>query len=227
MESLIAKLKPLRDRIDALTLRERALMFIAVMVVLYMIATNLVFAPLRADQARVGKDLDAKRQQIQALNQKIESVIRNKDVDPDEENRAKLTALKVQLQSLNANLGQMTQGFVSPQEMAKLVEQILLRNGRLQVMKVENIPPTPIGEPEAEVSGQSVAHEHEALVYKHGMRIELRGRYFDIVNYLKALEALDWKVFWGQVRLESEKYPTSKITLVIYTLSGQPGWIGV
>jgi MSHA biogenesis protein MshJ len=59
------------------------------------------------------------------------------------------------------------------------------------------------------------------------MRVELKGRYFDIVEYLKALEGLPWKVFWGEVSLESDKYPISKVSLVIYTLSRYPGWIGV
>nr|NIO43188.1 hypothetical protein [Burkholderiales bacterium] len=53
------------------------------------------------------------------------------------------------------------------------------------------------------------------------------GRYLDIVDYLKTLEALPWKMFWGEAKLETEKYPRSRFTLVVYTLSLREGWIGV
>ena len=64
-------------------------------------------------------------------------------------------------------------------------------------------------------------------IYRHGMRVEFKGRYFDIVKYLQSLEGLPWKVFWGEVSLETDEYPVSKVSLVIYTLSRYPGWIGV
>jgi MSHA biogenesis protein MshJ len=59
------------------------------------------------------------------------------------------------------------------------------------------------------------------------MRIELKGSYLDILGYLHALEALPWKVFWGQATLQTEKYPVSHITLLIYTLSTREGWIAL
>ena len=65
------------------------------------------------------------------------------------------------------------------------------------------------------------------MVYKHGMRVELRGGYMDILRYLKSLEALPWKVFWGQAVLKTEKYPDSRLDLLIYTLSTHEGWIGL
>jgi len=64
-------------------------------------------------------------------------------------------------------------------------------------------------------------------MYKHGLRIQLSGQYPDILRYLGALEALPWKVFWGEVQLQTEKYPVSRVTLVIYTLSLDEAWIGV
>jgi MSHA biogenesis protein MshJ len=59
------------------------------------------------------------------------------------------------------------------------------------------------------------------------MRIELKGQYLDIVRYLRALESMPAKVFWGEVQFESEKYPVSRITLVIYTISLNKAWLEV
>jgi len=106
--------------------------------------------------------------------------------------------------------------------MAKLLEQILARSHGLQLVKIESLPRALAVEETASTNVKTLG----AIVYKHGVRIEVTGRYFDIINYLKALEALPWKVYWGQVALETEQYPTSKLTLVIYTLSRHTGWIG-
>jgi MSHA biogenesis protein MshJ len=59
------------------------------------------------------------------------------------------------------------------------------------------------------------------------MNIEIKGGYLDILRYLKSLEALPWKVFWGKVTLKTEKYPDSRASVLIYTLSTREAWIGL
>lgn len=224
IDALKARALELRDRVDAFSLRERAMIFIAVMVVLYLVAFNLVFGPLRAEQARMDAQLKAKRDQVQSIETQIQNLVGGPAQDVNGSNRAKLASLQQQLKELDAAMDQMTAGVVSPKEMAKLVERMLMQNRGLELVKLENLPPAPIAENKTDGNAAATA---DAQIYKHGMRIELRGSYFDIVTYLKALEALPWKVFWGEVTLETEKYPSSKVTLVIYTLSRYPGWIGV
>jgi len=228
IETLRVRALEVRDRVDALSLRERGLVFVAVMVVLYLIAANLVFGPLRAEQSRIQDELKAKRELVRTTEGQTQALLGAQSGDINAANRAKLASLQQQLKELDATMDQMTAGVVSPTEMAKLVERILMQNRGLELVKLENIPSAPITD--GKTDGRSVAAPGavpDVQVYKHGMRIELRGSYFDIVNYLKALEALPWKVFWGEVQLETEKYPSSKVTLVIYTLSRYPGWIGV
>ena len=59
------------------------------------------------------------------------------------------------------------------------------------------------------------------------MNIEVKGGYLDVMRYLKSLEGLPWKVFWGKVTLKAEKYPDSRVNLLIYTLSTHEAWIGL
>lgn len=225
MDSLKAQIKTLADRVDAMSMRERGLIFFAVIVVLYLIAYNLVFGSLRADQTRLEQDLRSKRQQIQTADQQIAALFSTDGKDVNADNRAKVAALTQQIKELDSQMDRMTAGVVTPKEMAKLVEQMLTRNKNLELVKLEALPSAAI-DPEAKaVATAPVAGQ--VTVYRHGMRVEFKGRYFDIVEYLKALEGLPWKVFWGEVSLESDKYPVSKVTLVIYTLSRYPGWIGV
>jgi len=224
MEAIGQRVKVLADRIDGMSVRERGLIFFAVMVVLYLIANNVVFGPLRAEQARLEQDINVKREQARTLENQIGALVTGDSQDVNAQNRAKLAALAQQLEELDARVGRMTDGVVTPQEMAKLIEQVLARSKNLELVKLEALAPMPV---EEEAGRTGAAKSADATMYRHGTRVVLKGRYFDIVEYLKALESLPWKVFWGEVSLETDKYPVSQVTLVVYTLSRYSGWIGV
>lgn len=227
MNELKARLKTLADRIDAMSVRERGLVFFAVMVVLYLIAHNVVFAPLRAEQLRLEQELRGKREQIQAADRQVSSLFGGDGNDVNAANRARLAALQEQIKTLDAQMDQMTAGIVTPKEMAKLLEQVLARTKGLELVKLEALAPQAVDEVTPTGTPAAVQPAGGATVYRHGMRVEFKGTYFDIIEYLKAVESLPWKVYWGEVSLESDKYPVSKVTLVVYTLSRYPGWIGV
>jgi len=206
------------NRIDAMSLRERAMIFITLLVALYLLAVNVLFSPLNAEKDRLQQQVNQKRQETQALEMQVQALAGNGE-DPDAGKRKKLEALQQNLKTMDTELVRVTAGLVPPREMARLIEQMLLKNRGLQVMRVESIPATPLLEGGAGVTG--------TMVYKHGMHVEVKGGYLDILRYLKSLEALPWKVFWGKATLKTEKYPDSRVSLVIYTLSTHEAWIGL
>ncbi|MDH3513485.1 MAG: Atg14 domain-containing protein [Gammaproteobacteria bacterium] len=208
------------NRIDAMSLRERALIFITLLVALYFLAVNVLFGPVNADKDRLQQLVNQKRQETQAMEAQIQALVATGQ-DPEAAKRKKLEALRENLKTMDSELVRVTAGLVSPREMARLVEQMLLKNRGLRVMKVESLPAAPLVEEAPGASGSG------ALVYKHGMRIEVKGGYLDLMRYLKSLEGLPWKVFWGKVTLKAEKYPDSSVSLLIYTLSTNEAWIGL
>jgi MSHA biogenesis protein MshJ len=217
-----ALFKKYADRIDALSLRERAIVFVAVLVALYGVAANLLFPPLFAEEDRLKKQLAAKRAQIQSFEGQIQAALAKSAEDPDAPNRARAAQLEAQVRALDESLGAMTARLVSPRDMARVVEQMLLKNRRLEIVRIESLPPEPL----QPLSAAKEPHAG-ATAYRHGMRIELRGNYLDVLGYLRDLEALPWKVFWGQITLKVAQYPVSNVTLQIYTLSTRPGWIAL
>lgn len=213
-------LRQLGERIDAMSLRERGLIFVTVLVLLYFAANGLLFAPLHKQQQRLEGELKGRREQVAAVNAQVQRIVYEATRDPDKENAEKLKALRARIAGLDPQLARVTHSLVSPRDMARFMEQVLTRNRALQVIRIEALPPVAL-------EGQSGTAAAGREVFKHGMRIEVRGRYGDLVGYLRALENLPWKVFWGQVTLESEDYPMSRLTLTIYTLSLRQGWIGI
>lgn len=221
MEQLRALFKKYTDRINGLSLRERGIIFVALLVVIYGVAANLLFPPLTAEQTRLTKQLADKRAQVQAIEGQIQTALAKSVQDPDAPNRAKRVQLEAQLKALDESLAAVTSRLVPPREMTRMVEQVLLKNRRLEVVHLKSLPPEPLQKLASAATGGGAG----LTAYRQGMHIELRGNYLDILAYLRELEALPWKMFWGQVSLKVEQYPVSHVTLRIYTLSTQPGWI--
>ncbi len=223
-DDLKTQLKGMIDRIDAMSLRERALIFVTVLVAVYFIAVNLLFVPVNAEKDRLQKQVDQMRAENGLMDAQIQSLLAGGAHDADAGKRARIAALQQNLRQMDTTLAKTTSGLVPPKEMIRLVEQMLLKNRGLQVLRVESLPAAPLLDGGAGTNGNPAG---EAMVYKHGMRVELKGSYLDILRYLKSLEALPWRVFWGEVSLKTEKYPDAHLSLLIYTLSTHEGWIGL
>ncbi len=227
MNGLKEGLTRLRERIDGLALRERMLVFIAAPVVLFVLATNLLFAPLWDKHERQREQLADQHEQTEKFESQLQTILARASEDPDADSRAKLAALRERLGTIDAALAEQTAGLVSPTEMAKLVEEMLKQNRRLELVKFESLAPMRLGDETEQQQDKPAIAKLDYVVYRHGTRIQFRGRYADIVDYLETLERLPWKMFWGEATLETEQYPLSRFTLVLYTLSLREAWIGV
>lgn len=215
-------LKPLGDRIDALSLRERALLFAGVLGVLLVFATNYLFPSLQSQQKQLESELKLKRDQARVLYVQMEELAKTMQRDTEAEQRARIAELKVKLRDLEGPAAPGTQQIVTPRETVRLVRELLTRNRALQLVRLENLPATTL----VPAAGADAPAPTTRQIYRHGLRVQVRGQYRDIARYLQALEALPWRVYWGEVHLETQTYPHSELTVVIYTLSPNPEWIG-
>jgi len=224
MNALQEKYDQLSERIDRLSLRERAFVFVAMLAMLYLIAVSLLWQPLDARAKRLKTAVNAKQQQVKMLHTELQAM----GIDTRGNQKKRLVVLEKQLKQMDKALAGKTSGLVSPKEMARLVEDVLRKNRKLQLLSIKSLPPEPmIGSVTGDKTNQRVVNvAADSLIYRHGLQVTLKGRYADIVSYLKQLETTKWKVFWGQIQLSTEKHPVSELTLVMHTLSFEKGWIG-
>lgn len=230
LKQLRQQFKQIETRIDALSLRERGILFLTILGVLFWVATGVVFSSLRLEQQRFEQDVRGKLNELQNMSAQNEATKVKLAQDPEALARTRVAELKQKLITDEASVAQIIRGLVAPRDMPRLVQQMLEKNQALQMIKMENLPAQALDEEKnaaAPATQPAATANNAARVYRHGMRIELRGKYVDIVRYLRALEALPSKVFWGEVRFESEAYPVSRVTLVIYTISLNKAWLEV
>lgn len=217
----------LTDKIGAMTLRERGLVFAMLAAVLLSLVNLSLINPLMAKQKQLAGKMGQERTQMAAVQSALDAMTHAHNLDPDAPNRERLQQLKQQLAGMDKSLEGMQSGLVAHDKMAALLEDILRRNGQLQLVSLKTLPAASIVDMVADTTTQVVADKQQALVYKHGVELTVQGNYSGLLNYLVELEKLPWQMFWSKAKLDAHEYPKVKLSLTLYTLSLDKAWLSI
>ena len=135
--------------------------------------------------------------------------------------RVRVAELKQQLEVQEENIKDRRNRLVDPDKMASLLEQILNKNSKLQLVALETLPVILVTEPSRK------ANAGQKQIFKHGVKITLRGGYLDLFEYLVAVEKAPIQMYWGDANFSVDKYPDGELVLTLYTLSMDKAWLKV
>jgi MSHA biogenesis protein MshJ len=221
-------------RIDALSQRERVMVFAATAAGLVFVVHAGVIGPLLRKQELLRSEIVQQQHSIAGINEEIVQKLKEAEADPDAPVRARLGETRAESARLGESLRTMQQGLVPPERVAPLLESILRANGRLKMVSVRTLPVEPLSgigakkelaaEPAAAAAATKATAKRE-LLFRHGVEVTVRGSYLDMVDYMTALEALPTQLFWGRAQLEVEEYPSVRLTLTLHTLSLDEKWM--
>lgn len=234
----------LATRIDALTLRERIMVFAASAAAVVFLMHFFALGPQLRKQDALLAQISQQQNNIEGIDNEIRARVEAAQVDPDAPVRTRLAAVRKETEDLSIQLRAMQNGLVAPERMAPLLDSILRANGRLTLVAVRTLPAEsvleagrrataaaagPAATAAAPAAGQpgapAVAAGPAELLYRHGVEITVRGNYLDMIDYMAALESLPTQLFWGRAQLEAETWPASRLTLTLYTLSLDRKWM--
>lgn len=220
------RLTVLQTRIDALTLRERAILFFVILSLIYFVWSSLLVAPQEQEQKRLLAEIGQLRAEITTLEQQSLSIINRHNTDPNAAELKQLEQLERENTRLEQQLAQAVEGLIDPQQMAVALESVLKQQKNLSFVRIENLGATSLlSADSSEPSEQN--SESRVGIYKHTMRIELEGSYHNTLSYLRALENLPWRFHWEAVEMNTLEYPVARVVITVNTLSLSEGWIGV
>lgn len=219
--------------VNALSLRERALMIVAVIAVVYFIWSQALFAPLEIRAKKLGEDVQKQQASLNTVREQQRQILARAGADPDAGVRKQIDAITSMLAQFDTQLQDMTVDLIDPQQMAVVLEEVLTRKTDLKLVRVEALPPQPLGETLAEGEQAQADAENNAEpqllpgVYQHSLQIEFSGSYLSTLDYIKELESLQRRFYWGSVDFEVKEYPQAKVVITVNTLSLSDAWIGV
>lgn len=235
MNKLRQQWQNLADRVDAMSLRERALIFLAAVLVLVTLVNMLLIDPMLSRQSTLSRQVVQTQAQNKALQAQIQVMASAENTDPDEALRTRLQQMQQDMVSADTALLDFQSGLVSPQQMPSMLEDILLRNRALRLVSLKTLPMQNLAAAVAEVSTQAtdaqpapgVASAPQAGVFRHGVEITVQGSYADLLRYLTAMESSPYRMFWGKADLKTDSYPKATLTLTLYTLSLDKAWLTI
>jgi len=215
-------------KIDGMSLRERVMIFAAAAFLVAASISTVLLDPLLVKQKSSAAQLvqqQEKRKEIQARIQAVQQARRDDEQSPL---RLRVAELRRQLKEQEGYLQSRRDRLVEPDKMAGLLEQVLVKNDRLQLVELKTLPASPlVGNSQAEEPAGQTQPELQKQIFKHGIRITVRGGYLDMLRYLEALEKMPAQMFWGEISLGVDKYPDAVLTLTLYTLSLDKTWLTV
>jgi MSHA biogenesis protein MshJ len=216
-----SKLEQYRQRFDAQSLRERGLIAFSLIVVIGFGWWNSHAEPmmkktelLQTENQRLGDEVEKTRAIAGDIRQRIAGgVYREKEFQ--------LAMLGKELDELEDQLRVKTVELIDPGKMFELMNQLIYRDSRLQLLSLKRREVKPaipsLGEEETE----------EPALYRHVLEIKLAGKYLDILKYMQTLESLDWKLLWDEIEIQSDEHPKVTVEVAISTLSTRKEWVGI
>lgn len=207
------------ERVDAMTLRERAMLMAALIAVLFMFWDTFLMRPLNALHDTRGGQLESLQQQVGDLNEAIQAAVSEERIDPDQAARRELAGLRSRLIEVDRRLEEAARGLIEPGEMGRVLDALLSRTDGLELVAMRNLEPQALGSEDASSGG--------AAYYRHGIELEVSGPYHAVLDYLREVEGSKWEFVWGGVDLKVDEYPRNTTRIVLYTFSQREGLLGV
>jgi MSHA biogenesis protein MshJ len=219
---LFDKVRPLVERLDGSSLRERVLVFGAGVALLYVAWQWLLMEPLTA-RAKVAEQhlADARRQMT--MSEQIGAAAAH---DPAVEAALRNGALAARLAALDSNLNSVAHGYVAPERMTELLRSLLSEQRGLTLVSLINLPVESLSLPSAAKREAAIAPDDRGP-FLHPVEMVVEGDYGSVVVYLRALEALPWRIHWQRVELVAGDYPVNRVRIVIGALSLSRYWMTV
>lgn len=226
MSPAIAKIA---EQIDSRVLRERVLIFLTLLALIFLVWDLLVQGGIDRKQ----KNLQAETAKLATEQQNLQAQLSTLTIamasDPAIAKKNEIGALNASISEAEARLAGLSQGLISAELLPKALEDVLQRTASVKLLQVRTLAATelklttvksdPTGAVKTEVRG--------AGVYKHGVLIRIAGNYSQLIQLMAEIEKLGWKFYWESLDYTVSEYPNAEIDIRVFTLSSEEGLLGV
>lgn len=233
----LKKLQNISERINALQMRERALVALSAMAFIYMLWDFSFFQSKVQQESVLSERLSVAKTELTKLTAEEKILAKALTNDPTAAKRREIVRLEKQLAKLESDLRKISVGLIAAEQLPEILYDVLRSSSGVEFVAMTTHPAKPLPFPMLSIKSKqdkvdTVDNEeddfdNDVSVYQHAVTVEIEGSYFDVVGYLSRLEALQWRFYWELLDYEVSTYPRAKIILQVYTLSTEEGLLRV
>lgn len=233
-------------RFDARNRRERLMLIGAALAVAFFVVDAVALGPaLKTWRAAVRQQHAA---QTAAAAQAVESSRREVErVQLLRARQSELDSWRRRVREGEDALRAHQSALVGPEQMVALLEQMLAQRGQIRLRSMQTLARTDLLPPEGHAAATGPAAAASAvstparsvspgaaetaasagMLYRHGVELTVEGSFAELLDYVRALEAMPQRVLWGKVAFKVEQYPKASLTLRLYTVSRERHWLEI
>lgn len=219
----------LLEKIDGRVLRERVLIFLTSLALIFLLWNFLVQA--RFDRERIALQAEATKvaSEQQTLQTQMSNLAMAMASDPAIAKTNIIQKLNTDIASVEARLSNLSQGLISAEQLPKVLEEVLLRTSSVKLLQVRTLAATELqlAAPPQGTNTEGKSASGGTGVYKHGVLIRVAGSYSQLIQLMTEIEALQWKFYWESLDYTVKQYPNAEIDIRVFTLSSEEGLLGV
>ncbi len=202
-------------RIDAMSLRERAFLFLAVIFVLLALADVLLLSPAQTAHRTIIQRHAAQGVELTRLRAELSTVAQ--PVDANKAARQDLANADAQLQQVMQQIKTLAPVIEGGPPLEQVLEQFLRRQPGLTLLGTTSLAP--------EVATANTTPGNAAVpgLSKRGLELRVAGPYAELTRYVKTLEAALPSLRWGALALKRDKdQRDAELTLQVFVVGVQP-----
>jgi MSHA biogenesis protein MshJ len=220
-----ARWKAFAARIDALNLRERAFMFIALVVVVVALVDLLWQAPARQAYQRARQESVATSTELQRLRAAVLEQARAPN--PERELRVQIDQVRAKLEELDRSIAMHGGPTRAAPGLQDLLVRVLRRYPARTLVRTTNgasaepaVARASLPAPAPAASGTAAPRATPAL-QRQGLEVTVAGPYAELLRFVQTLETAMPELRWGAMRLVSGER-VSELTLQLQLVRPQP-----
>lgn len=213
-----ARLRKIAERVNGLSLRERALLLLAAFAVIFLLWDFSSMQALGQRQEAVRTELQNIRQRVADLTQNLQQLAAQSGRDPNRQLETEREALQAEIDNLEARLADRHGGIATSKESVSVLAALLARRAGVEIIQLENLPPGRL---------ESAAGNPVPGLFVHRVRVVIESDFEGIRDYLEQTATLPRGVFWESLNLSVEQWPTNRIELMLYSVTLDDRWLGV
>jgi len=228
----VKALKDALQKVDALSVRERLILFVLLLAGIWAVVDGLLLAPQTETRQREQQKLQAAYNTLAEAEQALTQ--RASQPDPNLADRQRLESARINLDARMQTTQRLQARMVAPKDRVNVLQGLLAAQPGLRLASLDTLPAEPVGIGTVVQAGSATSHpatqptqaEPPAL-FKHGVKLTLVGNYRALTQYMERLERLPVGFYWARAELDASAHPEVALTLVLYTLSQESTWLTV
>jgi MSHA biogenesis protein MshJ len=232
------KLLQMLNRLEALSLRERAMVLLGAPLLLVMAGEMLVFGPIGKETTEARKQADRQQDELKALGAVLAAQPAAAPLPGADQLLRQRNELQGQIDAAHAITASLEQSV----DWGTVVRATVSGTPGLTLTQLKTMPaevvfspsmvkpataaPARPGKPASGAEAKAPAHAAGAgaageAIYRHRAELTVKGNFGTLLGYLQTLQRVPGDLRWERLQISVAAYPQASVQLTLHTLSNR------